>query len=543
MSELTYAYFGDIEKSRDEQGFLHFKGVATSDALDLDQQICDLEWLESAMPEWLKSAGNIREMHTTSAVGKASELSQDGSKFSVGGKIVDPVAALKVDEGVYTGLSIGIKGARVDKSASALAKAPGGIINGGKIVEISLVDRPANPEATLQLAKSVNGELVKALDVESDELDGENEELQNDSDTCTTCNTCNGTGVVFHNEDNENEEVPCPDCTDKTSDYERGLFGVADDANTESKGVVAQLLEDAEKFSDTQKRDYSDKEREAMADKGQALPSGGFPIKTKEDVKNAVQAIGRAKNPAEAKAHIKSRAKALGCSDLIPDDWKGLVATLEKAASGDEWMHDPEQLSAIRDGIIGFLKAELDEYAKGDDETSDIYQLASVLTTFCSWWEHEANEGETVQPFNDSGDDMAYVGLGVSADLIKSASAEDATDDVKAELREAIKSALAIPEIDINKAVEAKVTEELSKFESRLLTVEKMAAPRDYSLRATAVQNQTATEADGLEAKAASYRATARLIDNDQTARIDLLKMADKADNEAKELRAKVTTI
>ena len=114
---------------------------------------------------------------------------------------------------------------------------------------------------------------------------------------------------------------------------------------------------------------------------------------------------------------------------------------------------------------------------------------------------------------------------------------------MKDELREAIKTALAIPEIDLNKAVEAKVTEELTKFESRLATVEKMAAPRDYSLRATAVQNQTASEADGLEAKAATYRSTARLIDNDATTRIEMFKMADKAENEARELRSKTSTI
>ena len=466
MSELTYAYFGGIEKYRDAEKFLHVKGVATSDTLDLDQQICDLAWLEAEMPDWLKSAGNIREMHTTSAVGKASELTQDGSKFTISAKVVDPTAALKVDEGVYTGLSIGIKGARVDKSAAALAKAPGGIINGGKIVEISLVDRPANPDAVLQLAKSVDGHLVKALNVVSDELDGENTDLENDAETATPCNTCNGTGVVHHNEDNENEEVPCPDCGgEKTSEDAQGLFGLADDANSESKSV--------------------------------------------------------------------------GITELV----KSLETILEKKVDG-EWTHDPADIKAVTDGIANLLIAEIQEQMSGEDERYDIMQLSGALDTVLSWQQGEANEGETPAPFTESGDDtMAYVGLGVSADLIKSATADDASDEVKDELREAIKTALAIPEIDINKAVEAKVTEELTKFESRLATVEKMAAPRDYSLRATAVQNQTASEADGLEAKAATYRSTARLIDNDATTRIEMFKMADKAENEARELRSKTSTI
>jgi hypothetical protein len=48
---------------------------------------------------------------------------------------------------------------------------------------------------------------------------------------------------------------------------------------------------------------------------------GAFPINNVSDLKNAIQAIGRAKDPAKAKAHIKSRAKALGATNLIPKGW------------------------------------------------------------------------------------------------------------------------------------------------------------------------------------------------------------------------------
>ncbi len=69
------------------------------------------------------------------------------------------------------------------------------------------------------------------------------------------------------------------------------------------------------------KREFSGKERQSLADSGAALPDGSYPIKTKEDLGNAIQAIGRAKNPAKAKAHIKARASALGASDMLPDSW------------------------------------------------------------------------------------------------------------------------------------------------------------------------------------------------------------------------------
>ena len=70
-------------------------------------------------------------------------------------------------------------------------------------------------------------------------------------------------------------------------------------------------------------RDFSVKEREKLSEKGQAMPGGGFPIRNRQDLKNAIQAIGRAKDPAVAKAWIIKRAKALGLTDLLPDGWIG----------------------------------------------------------------------------------------------------------------------------------------------------------------------------------------------------------------------------
>jgi len=80
-------------------------------------------------------------------------------------------------------------------------------------------------------------------------------------------------------------------------------------------------------------RDFSDEKRKALAEKGHALPDGGFPIETEEDLKNAIRAIGRAKDPKAAKAHIRKRAKALGHEDLVPEEWSAdETASLEDAS-------------------------------------------------------------------------------------------------------------------------------------------------------------------------------------------------------------------
>lgn len=66
---------------------------------------------------------------------------------------------------------------------------------------------------------------------------------------------------------------------------------------------------------------FSQGKRKDLADKGHAMPDGSFPIENGADLKNAIQSVGRASDPAAAKAHIKKRAKALGLENLIPNGW------------------------------------------------------------------------------------------------------------------------------------------------------------------------------------------------------------------------------
>src|SRR6516164_8099618 len=71
-----------------------------------------------------------------------------------------------------------------------------------------------------------------------------------------------------------------------------------------------------------EKREFSAQQREHLAGTGAAMPGGGFPIQNEGDLRNAIRAIGRAKNPGAAKAHIKQRARSLGLSRLLPDSWE-----------------------------------------------------------------------------------------------------------------------------------------------------------------------------------------------------------------------------
>jgi len=152
--DYATSYAAIVKYDKNDDGTLMVYGKATDDTLDLDSQICDPKWLDEAMPRWFKSGGNIREMHGPSAAGIAKEYESKSDGHYIGVHVVDPLAAKKVETGVYQGFSIGIKSPRVVRDI----KAANGRIVDGSIIEVSLVDRPANPSAKLILAKAIEGE-------------------------------------------------------------------------------------------------------------------------------------------------------------------------------------------------------------------------------------------------------------------------------------------------------------------------------------------------------------------------------------------------
>jgi hypothetical protein len=159
-ADLAYSYAGIIKSEKQEDGTLKVYGKATDDAIDIDQQICDETWLKEAMPDWFTSGGNIREQHSNIAAGVATDYEAKADGHYITALIVDPVSVKKVETGVLKGFSIGIRGPRVIRDQ----KAAGGRIVGGQIVEVSVVDRPANPNAKMVIAKAVEGGSLEAVD-------------------------------------------------------------------------------------------------------------------------------------------------------------------------------------------------------------------------------------------------------------------------------------------------------------------------------------------------------------------------------------------
>lgn len=99
-------------------------------------------------------------------------------------------------------------------------------------------------------------------------------------------------------------------------------------------------------------RDYSEEERRELAEEGKALPDGSFPIADVEDLRNAIQSIGRAGDPDEAKAHIKKRARELDQEGLIPEGWDAEAVVAAAFAPGTKdgpgWITHPIPTARIR---------------------------------------------------------------------------------------------------------------------------------------------------------------------------------------------------
>ena len=144
MAKL-YAEIAKMEAQDD--GTVKVWGYASSEAVDSDGEVIAAEAMKAAIPDYMKF-GAVREMHGSNAAGTAIEINvEDDGRTFFGAHIVDPIAVTKVKTGVYKGFSIG-------GSVTARDELNKSQITGLKLTEISLVDRPANPDAVFTCYKA-----------------------------------------------------------------------------------------------------------------------------------------------------------------------------------------------------------------------------------------------------------------------------------------------------------------------------------------------------------------------------------------------------
>ena len=141
-------------------------GFASLDNLDKQN---DIVTAEASMQAFAKFRGNIREMHQPSAVGKMVSFKEDKyfdpeSKKFYSGVFVSAYVSKgaqdaweKVLDGTYTGFSIGGRMNKWDDGYDEKSDKQIRIIKEYDLIELSLVDNPANQFANIMSVEKVDG--------------------------------------------------------------------------------------------------------------------------------------------------------------------------------------------------------------------------------------------------------------------------------------------------------------------------------------------------------------------------------------------------
>jgi hypothetical protein len=159
--------FGKVDQER-----RLVSGFASLD--NVDKQM-DIVTTEASMSAFAKFRGNIREMHQPSAVGKMISFKEEkyfdpeSKKFYKGVYVSTYIskgaqdAWEKVLDGTYTGFSIGGRMNKWDDAYDDTMEKQIRIIKDYDLIELSLVDSPANQFASIMSVEKVDGvDMIKA---------------------------------------------------------------------------------------------------------------------------------------------------------------------------------------------------------------------------------------------------------------------------------------------------------------------------------------------------------------------------------------------
>src|SRR3990167_8190280 len=110
----------------------------------------------------------------------------------------------------------------------------------------------------------------------------------------------------------------------------------------------------------TSKRLFTSQQRKTMASSGAAMPDGSFPVANKQDLKNAIQAIGRASNPEMTKGLPEEvRSELVKAQNLAASAMQELQKEREELRKEREARQDMEFIQKAKDSFVSLsLNAE-----------------------------------------------------------------------------------------------------------------------------------------------------------------------------------------
>jgi hypothetical protein len=423
VNDLTTSYFSIEKADRQPDGTLMVYGKATDDSVDIDQQICDAAWLDRAMPAWFKSGGNIREQHSSIAAGVAKEYEAKADGHYIMAHVVDPVSVKKVDAGVLRGFSIGIKSPRVVRDT----KAANGRIIDGQIVEVSLVDRPANPNCQLVLAKSVDGEssLVQVEELTEDIVKHPGHDQSSHGRGGGSAGagagaagaaggggggSAGGESGAGGKEGGKTSKAKAKKDLDAAeqslNDGYKDIVTSAGPKPTANPRVMdaAQMREDAFGHLDDARSNIT---RGNSARAVTALNSAAGMLKGEPKFKPAVSKIkdladNLKKNPIGKSSDAELRKALQSALHLLSlnkseETSMGNTVELPVDAIGDLLKFDKTQYEAAREALANLIAVEAGEMREGHNEIQSIGHLLEAVMHLHAWYEGEEAEGEVME--------------------------------------------------------------------------------------------------------------------------------------------------
>jgi hypothetical protein len=351
-------------------------GFATLDNIDKQS---DIVTTEASMSAFSKFRGNIREMHQPSAVGKMVSFKEDkyfdpeSKKFYSGVYVSAYVskgaqdAWEKVLDGTYTGFSIGGRMNKWDDAYDEKMDCAIRIIKDYDLVELSLVDNPANQFASILSVEKVDGvSVITGIDSDTvlENIFWEKE-----------------TGLVMVSE-NEVELSP-------TSGIPMQNIGFVEKSDSEKMDMIKFLVDSAKGTKTAE----INKEVNTMTD---TTNVDDVPVATEEDavVETTEEVIEAEDVAVDATADVEidkvdeivTKAKAntqTGAVDNPEEEATEEVDSLEEEANEDMKTKKSDELSAIADlkdavtsalgdivSTVKALAAEVDSLKKSNELTN-----------------------------------------------------------------------------------------------------------------------------------------------------------------------------
>jgi phage head maturation protease len=322
MPDDRFEIFCPIAKVDDDQRLIY--GYASTPAKDLQGDVITLDAVKQALPDYMEWA-NIREMHQLCAVGVTESAEVDEQGLKIVGHIVADQTWDKIKAGVLKGLSIG--GKVVARSGDTIKRLV--------MEEISVVDRPANPECRISLWKAAQMDQA-----------GEPEELGDEE-----CEACGGSGL------DEDGEL-CAECADKCElpaavARLKAASAKAGRHQDEFDQLVARYR-DQGKSDEADTLSAKEKARRAIAERHHGYKFGDpkrkkYSLNTAQDVRSAWAYINMPRNSAAYGAaelkQVRARIQAAG---------KHFGVKFAEAKAAAATVFEPEEI-----GVMGRIIAKL----------------------------------------------------------------------------------------------------------------------------------------------------------------------------------------